>query len=183
MKKKKALFLDRDGTLIVDKHYLCEPSEVELIPGVVNFIDKALALGFELFLLTNQSGINRGYCTWAQVHACNTRMLELLNLPMPIFKKICIAPETPQEPSVYRKPSPLFIEEMVAEYCLDRSLTWMIGDKLCDLQAAINASVLPAWAQFSANPPAQELKDFLKTYAVPTLRSLDNFWQVCFKAS
>jgi D-glycero-D-manno-heptose 1,7-bisphosphate phosphatase len=55
----KALFLDRDGTIIVDKHYLADPAGVELIPGVRSALQRARELGYKLFLFTNQSGIGR----------------------------------------------------------------------------------------------------------------------------
>ena len=56
----KALFLDRDGTLILDKHYLADPAGVELIPDVAAALTRARSLGYKLFMLTNQSGIGRG---------------------------------------------------------------------------------------------------------------------------
>ncbi|HNC23306.1 MAG TPA: HAD-IIIA family hydrolase, partial [Opitutaceae bacterium] len=59
----KALFLDRDGTLILDKTYLADPAGVELIPGVAAGLQRARTLGYKLFLFTNQSGIGRGYHT------------------------------------------------------------------------------------------------------------------------
>ena len=98
----KALFLDRDGTLIVDKVYLADPAGVELIAGAANALRAARSLGFKLFLFTNQSGIGRGYHTLADTHRVNARMEELLGLPTPIFEEICIAPEAPGQPSLYR---------------------------------------------------------------------------------
>src|SRR5688572_33108526 len=89
----KALFLDRDGTLIVDKHYLADPDGVELIPGVADALRHARTLGYQLFLFTNQAGIARGFYTLDDVLRCNTRMEELLGFPLPLFTDICIAPE------------------------------------------------------------------------------------------
>ena len=66
-----ALFLDRDGTIIHDRHYLWEPDGVELLPGASTALSNARRLGYRLFILTNQSGINRGIFTWDQYHACN----------------------------------------------------------------------------------------------------------------
>jgi D-glycero-D-manno-heptose 1,7-bisphosphate phosphatase len=105
----RALFLDRDGTLIFDKVYLADPAGVELIPGAAEGLARARALGFRLFLFTNQSGIGRGLHTLEDTHRVNERMEELLGLSRPIFDGICIAPEAPGEPSDYRKPSPRFI--------------------------------------------------------------------------
>src|SRR6187549_2427487 len=112
----KALFLDRDGTLIYDKHYLSDPAGVELIPGVTEALRRARELGYRLFILTNQSGIAKGLYTVDDVHRCNDRMEELTGLQRPIFDDICIAPEGPEGPIVYRKPSPRYIVETLKRF-------------------------------------------------------------------
>jgi D-glycero-D-manno-heptose 1,7-bisphosphate phosphatase len=116
-----ALFLDRDGNLIEDHHHTCEVHQISPISGVKPALEACLQAGYRLFILTNQSGINRGKFTWSQYHACNRRMLELLALPTPGILEIKAAPERPDEPSVYRKPSPQFILEMIAKYQLDHA--------------------------------------------------------------
>jgi D-glycero-D-manno-heptose 1,7-bisphosphate phosphatase len=140
----KALFLDRDGTLIVHRPYLSDPAGVELIPGVRDALHNFIADGCLLFLFTNQSGVGRGWFTLEAVNRCNLRMLELLDLPPPGFTEICVATETPQMPQLYRKPSPRFILEMVDKYSLTPKQTWMIGDTLNDTLAGINAGVRAA---------------------------------------
>jgi D-glycero-D-manno-heptose 1,7-bisphosphate phosphatase len=141
---RRALFLDRDGTIIHDRDYLCDPAGVELIPGAADALRRARALGYRLFLFTNQSGIGRGYHTLADTHRCNARMLELLGLGPDLFTDICIAPEAPDQPSLYRKPSPRFINEMVERHGLERARCWMIGDRESDLDAGINAGIRAA---------------------------------------
>lgn len=140
----KALFLDRDGTLILDKHYLADPAGVELIPGVPHALERARALGYQLFLLTNQSGVARGLHTLDDVLRCNARMEELLGLPLPVFTDICIATEGPDEPQRYRKPSPRFILESIARHGLDRKKCWMVGDREGDVDAGLNADIRAA---------------------------------------
>ena len=137
----RALFLDRDGTLIVDKVYLADPAGVELIPGAAHALRRARALGYKLFLFTNQSGIGRGYHTLEDTHRVNTRLEELLGPPKPAFDGICIAPEAPDQPAVYRKPSPRYILEMVAQHGLDPAQCYMVGDSAADIQAARNAGI------------------------------------------
>ena len=139
----RALFLDRDGTLIVDKVYLADPEGVELIPGVADALRRARALGCRLFLFTNQSGIGRGYHTMADARRVNARLEALLGLPAPAFDGICIAPEAPDQPVVYRKPSPRFILEMIARHRLDPASCYMVGDSAADIQAALNAGIHP----------------------------------------
>jgi len=123
----RALFLDRDGTLIVDKVYLADPAGVDLIPGTAEALRRARELGYRLFLFTNQSGIGRGYHTIEDTHRVNARVEELLALPPPAFDGICIAPEAPGQPSPYRKPSPRFILEMIARHGLNPALCYMVA--------------------------------------------------------
>src|SRR4051812_12538698 len=137
----KALFLDRDGTLIIDKHYLADPAGVEIIPGIPDALRRARALGYHLFLFTNQSGIARGLHTLDDVLRCNARMEELLALPLPLFTDICIATEGPEETQRYRKPSPRFILESIARHALDRRHCWMVGDREGDIDAGLNAQI------------------------------------------
>ena len=137
----RALFLDRDGTIIVDKHYLADPSGVEIIPGVRAALQRAHTLGYQLFMLTNQSGIGRGYHTLDDVLLVNARMETLLALHSPLFTGVCIAPESSDQPSVYRKPSPRYIQEMIAHHHLDPAQCVMIGDRASDVQAGLNAGI------------------------------------------
>jgi D-glycero-D-manno-heptose 1,7-bisphosphate phosphatase len=139
----RALFLDRDGTLIVDKTYLADPAGVELIAGVAGALRRARDLGYRLFLFTNQSGIGRGYHTMDDTYRVNARLEELLGLPPPVFEGICIAPEAPDQPAVYRKPSPRFILEAVAQHGLDPAQCYMVGDSASDIRAALNAGIHP----------------------------------------
>ncbi len=140
----QALFLDRDGTLIVDRHYLSDPADVALLPGVRETLQQFAARGCRLFLFTNQSGVGRGMFSLEAVHRCNQRMLELLGLPSPAFTEICIATEVTEIAGGYRKPSPRFILEMIARHSLALAETWMIGDRLNDMQAGLNAGVRTA---------------------------------------
>jgi D-glycero-D-manno-heptose 1,7-bisphosphate phosphatase len=137
----KALFIDRDDTLIVDKVYLADPAGVEILPGVPEGLRRARELGYKLFLFTNQSGIGRGYYTIEDAHRVNARMEELIGLPRPLFVEIGIAPEAPDQPSLYRKPSPRFITEMIAKYKLNPAQCIMVGDRESDIEAGLNAKI------------------------------------------
>lgn len=137
----QAVFLDRDGTLIEHVHYLRDPADVALLPGVREALARARAAAAKLFLFTNQSGVGRGLFTLAEVEACNRRMVELLDLGPQPFDAVCIATETPDEPQRYRKPSPLFIHEMLDLHRIAPDAAWMIGDSPVDWEAGINAGV------------------------------------------
>jgi D-glycero-D-manno-heptose 1,7-bisphosphate phosphatase len=149
----RALFLDRDGTLIVDKVYLSDPAGVELIAGAAEGLRRARSLGFKLFLFTNQSGIGRGLHTIEDTRRVNARMEEMLGLPGPLFDGVCIAPETSEQPSLYRKPSPRFILEAIAEHFLDPASCWMVGDSAADVRAAAAAGIRAAAVRTGRVPP------------------------------
>jgi len=139
-----ALFLDRDGTLIRHVHYLHDPAAVELLPGVGAALARAKKLGYLLFLHTNQSGVGRGMFPLADAVACNERMIELLDLGADVFADICVAPEAPTQPVVYRKPSPRFAREMAAKHGLDLPRCWMVGDYPADVETAFAAGMQAA---------------------------------------
>src|SRR3990167_5676377 len=100
------IVLDRDGTLIRNKHYLSDPELVEVLPTVVGGLTKLIKSGCKLFLHTNQSGIGRGYFSLADAIECNNEMLRQIGLGDNLFKDICLCPETPDQGIHYRKPSP-----------------------------------------------------------------------------
>ncbi len=144
---KKALFLDRDGTLIRYKPYLSDPDQVELTPSAPAALRAAIDVGYSLFLFTNQSGIGRRYFTHEDALRVNARMEELLGLPGPVFVETCMAPEVPGDESVYRKPSPQFILEMIDKYQLDSTRCYMVGDASVDMMAGINAEITPIFVK------------------------------------
>lgn len=157
----RALFLDRDGTLIVDKVYLADPQGVELIPGAADGLRRARALGYGVFLFTNQSGIGRGFHTLEDTWRVNERMEELLGLPHPVFDGVCVAPEGPDQPSMYRKPSPRFILETLAARALEPAQCWMVGDSAADVRAGLAAGIRSAALRTGKVPPdaLEEVRD------------------------
>ena len=138
---KPAIFLDRDGTLIVETGYLHEPEKVELNPGAGEAMQRLAKGGFELFIVTNQAGIGRGYFTEAQMHATNDRVCEEFAKFEVAFKKIYFAPEAPDQPSRNRKPSPQMIFDARNEFPIDLSASYMVGDKAIDVECGTNAGV------------------------------------------
>ena len=137
----RAVFLDRDGTLIEERDYLCRPEDVVLLPGVGKALHRLRAAGFGLFIVSNQSGVGRGYFTMADVERVNARLLAELAADDVRFERIYIAPEAPGTPSAGRKPSPQFLFDARREFGLDLSRCFMVGDKLIDLECGWNAGV------------------------------------------
>jgi len=138
---KKAIFLDRDGTIIVEKDYLSRPEDVFVFPEAAKALRRMMDSGFLLFMVSNQSGVGRGYFTMKDVDAVNARLSDLLATSGVKFEKIYIAPEAPDQPSHGRKPSPQFLLDARDEFGLELGDSYMIGDKLIDLQSGWNAGV------------------------------------------
>jgi histidinol-phosphate phosphatase family protein len=137
----RAIFLDRDGTIIKEKEYLRDPALVEVFPEAPAALKRLAEAGFALFLVTNQSGIGRGYFTAGDVDRVNARMMEALTPHGLNFVKTYIAPEAPDQPSRGRKPSPQFLFDARVEFGVDLARSFMIGDKLIDLECGWNAGV------------------------------------------
>src|SRR5690349_19298928 len=168
-----AVFLDRDGTLIEEADYLSKPEGVVLYPGVGPALRRLMDFGFKLVIVTNQSGIGRGYFSEADMNRVNDRMLELLAADGVRIDKIYFAPEAPDQPSRGRKPSPQFLFDARDELGIDLARSFIIGDKLIDLECGWNAGVKRSilvrtgYGAKVAEAPAQ-LKDAL---VVDDLRS------------
>lgn len=136
-----AIFLDRDGTLIEERQYLSHPEGVVVFPGAGAALRRLLDAGFKLVIVTNQSGIGRGYYTVDDLHRVNARLLELLAADGVRIEKIYFAPEAPDQPSYGRKPNPQFLFDARDELGVDLARSYMIGDKLIDLECGWNAGV------------------------------------------
>jgi D-glycero-D-manno-heptose 1,7-bisphosphate phosphatase len=141
---KRAVFLDRDGTLIEEREYLSRPEGVALFPGVGPALRRLRQAGFGLVIVSNQSGVGRGYFTLDDVERVNRRLLSELARDEVEFLKIYIAPEAPDAPSRGRKPSPQFLLDARDEFGLDLGQSFMVGDKLIDLECGWNAGVKQA---------------------------------------
>lgn len=137
----RAVFLDRDGTLNEERHYLHRPEDLALFPGTGEALRRLKDAGFKLFVVSNQSGVGRGYFTLADVERVNARLREELAQSGVNFEKFYIAPEAPEAPGRGRKPSPQFLFDARDEFGLDLSSSYIIGDKLIDLECGWNAGL------------------------------------------
>ena len=138
----RAVFLDRDGTLNVERHYLHDPDQLEIIPGSGPALRRLMDAGYRLFIVTNQSGIGRGYYTEAEMHAVNDKLTaELAASDGVAFEKIYYAPESPEQEGPGRKPSPKFLMDAAVEFGINLDQSYMVGDKAADLECGWNAGV------------------------------------------
>lgn len=137
----RAVFLDRDGTLIEERNYLHRPEDVALLPGAGDALRRLQDAGFRLIQVTNQSGVGRGYFTLADVERVNARVAGEFARFGVKFDKVYVAPEAPDQPSRGRKPSPQFLYDARDAFGVDLARSYLIGDKRIDLECGWNAGV------------------------------------------
>ena len=137
----RAVFLDRDGTLIVEKQYLHKAAEVEIFPGAAAALKRLQDAGYRLIVVTNQAGVGRGYYTMKEVDEVNAHVAAEFGRAGVTFAKTYVAPEAPDAPSYGRKPKPQFLFDARDEFGLDLAQSFMVGDKLIDLECGWNAGV------------------------------------------
>jgi D-glycero-D-manno-heptose 1,7-bisphosphate phosphatase len=135
----RAVFLDRDGTLIEERDYLSRPEEVAPFAGAGPALRSLQDAGFKLFIVSNQSGVGRRYFTLDDVALVHGRLAELFAGQGVRFEKIYVAPEAPEQASRGRKPSPQFLFDARDEFGLDLAASYLVGDKWSDLECGWNA--------------------------------------------
>ena len=133
MSEKRFVVLDRDGTIIFERHYLSDPRLVELIPGAALGMRRMDCLGLGLIGVTNQSGIGRGYFDQARVDLIHHRLIALLRRHRVRLDGIYFCPHTPDDDCSCRKPRPGLIHAAAQELDFDPRRSFVIGDNPCDI--------------------------------------------------
>ena len=154
-----AVFVDRDGTIIVDKHYLADADGVELLANSGEGLRTIQDLGFCLVLVTNQSGVGRGWFDKDTVVAQHLRLRELLAPYGVQFAAIKVCPHVPDDGCECRKPKPLMLIEAAQELKLDLAASFMIGDTPADVEAgrAAGCRTICIGTEASADHQANDL--------------------------
>jgi D-glycero-D-manno-heptose 1,7-bisphosphate phosphatase len=134
---RPAVFLDRDGTVIFDRHYLADPEGVELLPGAGEAVARLNAAGFAVILATNQSGIGRGYFSEDQYAAVHARLVDELARHGARLDAEYHSPDVEDGgPDAERKPGAGMFLRAAREHGLDLARSWWVGDRRRDVQAA-----------------------------------------------
>lgn len=143
---RPAVFLDRDGTLNEEVDHLHRPEELALIPGAAQAVARLNAAGLPVIVVSNQSGIGRGYFGWEDFHAVMARMTELLAEQGARLDGTYASPHHEKGQGEYaavdhpeRKPNPGMLQRAAEEHGLDLSRSWMVGDKAIDIEAGQRA--------------------------------------------
>jgi D-glycero-D-manno-heptose 1,7-bisphosphate phosphatase len=134
-----AVFLDRDGTLMTDVDYCGDPAKVEVFPDAGEALRRLKHSGYKLIIVTNQSGIGRGYFTEDDYRAVEREFLRQLGNGLIEASYFCA--DLPQANSSRRKPAPGMIFEAQRDHHLDLAQSYFIGDKTSDMECGRNAGV------------------------------------------
>jgi histidinol-phosphate phosphatase family protein len=137
MSGARAVFLDRDGTLMEEVEYCGDPAKVRVYPGVPEALRKIKEAGWRTFIVTNQSGIGRGWMTEAQYLAVQEELLRQLGAGA--IDGVYFCPDPPGIPSTRRKPAPGMVWEAAAAYDIDLQHSFFIGDKSADIECGRRA--------------------------------------------
>lgn len=146
--KNKALFLDRDGIINVDKNYVHRPEDFEFVDGIFELCRIGQQQGYRPVVITNQAGIGRGYYSEADFHALTEWMMERFAEQGIRIEKVYFCPFHPEHgigqyrcESDFRKPNPGMILQARAELNLDLAASILVGDKESDIEAGLRAGV------------------------------------------
>lgn len=130
----KAVFLDRDGTIIEDMHYLRDPNLIQFIPGSLDALKKLQEHNYKIFIVSNQSGVGRGIITDAEFQAVHEKFAESLNANGITVQEYLYCFHHPEDPCLCRKPKTGLIPRKIGSENIVFTESFAIGDKLCDLQ-------------------------------------------------
>ncbi len=131
--KSFAVFLDRDGTICEDFGYISDPKKVKLIDGSAHGIKLLKKMGYKIIIVTNQSGVGRGYFTLDEMFRVEDRLEELLREEGARIDGFYFCPHHPDENCKCRKPKTFLIEKAKEEHNIDLSHSFFIGDKMTDV--------------------------------------------------
>ena len=157
----RALFLDRDGTVIEDCGYLANPALVRVLPGADEALAALASEGWKLIVVSNQSGVGRGLITPQQMDAVQRRFLDLMDSHGIPIADTYFCTHTPEDRCQCRKPSPLLLQRAALEHGLDLSASYMIGDREGDILCGKNAACSTIWLRNEVFPVPDCLPTFI----------------------
>ncbi len=138
---QKAIFLDRDGVINLEKEYLYKIEEFEFMDGVFSSLRYLQNLGYKLFIITNQSGIARKYYSLADFNKLTLWMLEKFKENSITISQVELCPHMEEDNCLCRKPKIGMIDKILKNHKIDLENSWLIGDKSSDIKCAKNAKI------------------------------------------
>jgi len=141
---RRAVFLDRDGTIIVDENYLADASKIRFMPGALDAMRTFRDRGMMLVVVSNQSGVARGLITPEQLDEVDTRFRALCAAEGVPLDAVYYCVHGPDDGCACRKPRPGMLEQAAREHGIDMAGSFMIGDKVSDVEAGRAAGCMTA---------------------------------------
>lgn len=138
---QKTIFLDRDGVINIEKDYLYKIEDFEFIDGVIDACKYLNSIGFQIVVITNQSGIGRGYYTKEDFDILSNWMVKEFAQNGITISGVYLCPHGPNDGCNCRKPLTGMIDQACNDLEIDLSKSWLIGDKGSDIECAINANI------------------------------------------
>jgi len=169
---RRALFLDRDGVINIEKNYLYKKEDFIFIEGIFDLCKYFANQGYLIFVVTNQSGIGRGYYTQDDFEQLSIWMVGEFKRHGVDIAKVYFCPHFPEISGECecRKPKPKMLLDAKEEFDLDMASSLLVGDKERDIEAALNAGVLESYLFL-------EDKEMQTTKATKIVHSLDEIWK------
>ena len=138
---KKALFLDRDGIINIDHGYVYKIEDFQFTEGIFKLLHLFIQKGYQLFIVTNQSGIGRDYYSLEDFDTLTQWMLKRFKEENIIIEKVAYCPHSPEDKCHCRKPHTGIVDKLLEQYPIDLSASWLIGDKQSDIDLATNSKI------------------------------------------
>ena len=184
----KAIFLDRDNTIIEDPGYINDPSQVKLLPGAVSALTDMKKMGYKLVIVSNQSGVARGIVTEEKLSQIHHRLVELLRNQGVMIDGIYYCPFHPdgviekyRRESELRKPSPGMLMLAAEEMDIDLSYSWMIGDSYRDVEAGKLAGCRTILINSPSNPTVKDYSDPEADSIAVNIKEAANIIKMCIR--
>jgi histidinol-phosphate phosphatase family protein len=152
----RAVFIDRDGTMAIDVHYCRRPEDFELYPETAGAVRRLNEYGFKVIVITNQSGIARGYFDEAMLAEIHREMKRQLALEGAAVDGIYCCPHHPDEGCDCRKPEPKLILRAIEEHDIDPRRSFVVGDLQMDIDLGRNAGCKTALVRREDNRQTDE---------------------------
>jgi D-glycero-D-manno-heptose 1,7-bisphosphate phosphatase len=141
IRRRPAVFLDRDGVIVEEVNYLHRAADIRYIPGALDTVATLNRAGIPVVVVTNQAGVGRGYYGWPDYEAVQRQIVTDLARAGGWFDGVWACGAHPDAGHPYRKPAPRMLEEAAERLALDLSRSWLVGDNRLDLEAAIGGGL------------------------------------------
>lgn len=165
---RKVVFFDRDGTLIYDKIYLNDPSQIEYLPGVFEGMRRLRYEGFEFIVVTNQSGVPRGLVDHDNLMLIHKIIRDNLAAEGIDILNFYHAPFLVESNHPWRKPNPGMLETGIRDFNVDPARSWMVGDRMTDVEAGRRAGMRAIFLDGTEDPnfsPFESANFFAENFA------------------